>query len=140
MRITSPATRMEMARAMGVRNPVLISDFYNQLDISDSWALYTNQKEFIGVGGVCRPDPERPMQVWLLLSEAARKHMLTVIRAIRLTLAAAPYDHLECQAHTQAGGRIAAMCGLTLDRIENNTEIWTCHSSSCPSETNQPPA
>jgi hypothetical protein len=119
----SPATDMDLACCLPQATLQIWAAARLQLTMGPSWAL----RDAAGAAVACGGFVERGgglAEGWLLMAPAARRHMLEIVRAIRLTGAATPYRRRIVKVTTPEGRRIARAAGYrTLIANSNGMEI-----------------
>lgn len=80
--------------------------------------------------GLCGLYPnETGAEAWFCVGPETAEIMLPLVRRIRLTLDAAPYPAITAFCATEAGQRIAALCGFRFVRHIGNVQMW-CRDES----------
>lgn len=93
----------------------------------DTWSLRLGE-QLLGVVGVYRSSFAN--EAWFAIRPQAGPHMLYLTRRIRLTLDARKYPDLVTVCRSEAGKRIARMCGFRFSLLAQNLEIWEWINSS----------
>ena len=68
--------------------------------------------------------PEGGFEAWFQFARPAGKHLLGVIRAVRLTLASGAYSGTVTLCVTDEGKRFAALCGFIFVTRSPLGEVW----------------
>ncbi|MET3601043.1 hypothetical protein [Martelella mangrovi] len=63
-------------------------------------------------------------EAWFSVRPECARHMGLIVRHGRLTLDAAPYPAIVTFCATDAGRRLARLCGFRFVEHWNNTELW----------------
>lgn len=108
--IHQPATQLDLAACLPGTTLQLWALAKVQLRLGPSWAARTENGEALMCGGYIYRDDET-CDAWFLAAPAAARHMLKIVRGIRLTGIPAPYSRAITYVSTPEGRRIAALCG-----------------------------
>ncbi|TRL39836.1 hypothetical protein FNA46_07835 [Rhizobium straminoryzae] len=119
--IDSPATLLDIADIHGCMSP-LVWDICREMRRNGrTWSLRIDG-DLIGVFGTY--GDEKGAEAWFAVRPAASRHMLFLCRQIRLTLASLDYPEIVVFCETEAGRRIAALCGFQFAAHFEQREIW----------------
>lgn len=113
----TPATQMDVAACAAAVTHQIWAMAKVQVRLGASFALRNAQGEAVACGGFIYRD-EETCDAWFMAAPEARRHMLAVVRAIRLTGIPAPYGRAIAFISTPEGRRIAEMCGYRLVEVQ----------------------
>jgi hypothetical protein len=126
--LRSPATQSDLAACAGTTTMQVWAMARVQVRLGPSWALRTQAGATVACGGyVAHPSPSGDLcEGWFMASPEAARHMLAVVRAIRLTGVPDGYRRRIVFVSTAAGRRIAEMCGFRfLAQRDDGMEVYT---------------
>jgi hypothetical protein len=106
-----PATQMDLACCAATTTMQVWAMAKVQLKLGPSWAVRLADGEALICGGYIFRD-EETCDAWFMASPAAARHMVRIIRIIRLTGIPAPYRRAITFVTTPEGRRIARACGF----------------------------
>lgn len=133
---TKPASNYDIACCVGKCQPILWSALKAQRDASETWSLRDEQEEAFLVAGLWLRE-DGVLEAWFLVREDAAKHLPSIVKAIRLTIERSSYDRIECRIATNAGARIARLCGFQRFETINGVETWRWGSCLAEATTEQ---
>lgn len=106
----APATQMDLAACARPTTLHLWSLAKVQVRLGPSWTMRGEDGVAVMCGGYIFRDRET-CEGWFMAAPSARRHMLEIVRFIRLTGIPAPYRRAIVFASTPEGRRIALACG-----------------------------
>ena len=118
----SPATIVDLAECFVSGSRYEWEILRYQLMAGDSWAIRVKTGENLIVGGFMPTGTEA--EAWMVFAPLAKKHMLPVIRAVRLTLAESAYCRIYVVVLSREGRKIARLTGFHAVGKYNNSELW----------------
>lgn len=122
--IHQPATQVDLAACLPGTTLQLWALAKVQLRLGPSWAARTADGEVLMCGGYIYRDDET-CDAWFLAAPVAARHMLKIIRGIRLTGIPAQYSRAITFVSTPEGRRIAAACGYRRIAVRpDNMEVF----------------
>lgn len=106
----TPANQMDLAACAAAVTHQIWALARVQVKLGPSFALRNGEGGAVACGGFIFRD-EATCDAWFMAAPEARRHMLQIVRAIRLTGIPAPYGRAIAFISTPEGRRIAEMCG-----------------------------
>ncbi len=97
-------------------------------DDSQTWAI-RHEGRLVGLAGLAPIGPGQA-ESWFHFWPEASALMLPIVRAIRLTLAAAPYRAIVTLCTSEAGSRICRAAGFVFAERSEHGEVWAYAGSS----------
>ena len=125
----APANIVDLAACAGVCRKVVWNVMCHQLQLGESWAVRGSDGRAVAVLGYVPHDTDvkaGEAEAWLCLSADARHCVISIVRALRLTLDQVPYSSIYAVIVTPEGQRIARLAGFVMDENVNGLEIWSC--------------
>lgn len=95
---------------------------------SQAWALGAGE-DLLGVAGFVPIGPDEA-ETWFHFTPEARDYMLPIVRAIRLTVARAPYRAIVTLCTSKEGARICRAAGFVFARHSDYGEVWAYAGST----------
>ncbi|MEQ9247329.1 MAG: hypothetical protein RLO21_15195, partial [Nitratireductor sp.] len=111
LRIQSPANLIDFAELVQARSRLMWSVAREMYDGGETWSV-RHDDALLMVGGLYPFDPETG-EAWFCAAPEAAPHMLSLIRAIRLTLWRSRYREIVTLVQSDAGRRIARAVGFS---------------------------
>ena len=119
--VSSPAMIFDMAELCGARTQLHWAVAKDMWAAGDTFAVHEGD-ELLAVLGLY--PIEGGAEAWFNARPALARHMLSVVRQVRLTLTALPYPEIVVVCTTKAGCRFAAACGFTFVEHHENGDIY----------------
>jgi hypothetical protein len=124
--IHQPATQVDLACCAVTTTLQVWAMAKVQLRLGPSWAIRFPDGEAVMCGGYIFRD-EETCDAWFMASPKASRHMLAIVRAIRLTGIPRPYRRAIVFVTTPEGRRIARACGYSyLCERDDGMEVYEC--------------
>jgi hypothetical protein len=121
-----PATQMDLACCAATTTLQVWAMAKLQLRLGPSWAIRLADGEAVMCGGYIYRD-EETCDAWFMASPKASRHMLGIVRIIRLTGIPEPYRRAIAFVTTPEGRRIARACGYRyLSERDDGMEVFEC--------------
>jgi hypothetical protein len=125
--IETPATILDVAELSGAISPLMWAVAREMWANGQTWAIRVDD-ELVGIAGIYPLQPEIG-ECWFNVKPQAARHMLAIVRAIRLTIRESRYREIVVACDTPAGVRIARSAGFSFHAATQNGEVWTCSFS-----------
>lgn len=125
-----PASAADLAECMATTTLQVWALARVQVRLGPSWALRTADGQAVACGGYLAhptpgPDGGRLCEGWFMAAPEARRHMLAVVRAIRLTPIPPAYCRAIVFVSTPEGRRIAGLAGFRhIGTRSDGMEVW----------------
>ncbi len=103
----------EAMSAAGHRNGMAFGLARAQLAMGKSWAMRDESGVAVAVAGLVEAD-RATADAWFVVAPVSRAALLSIVRAIRLTLKAEGYRQIRVVLTTAEGARLARLAGLDL--------------------------
>jgi hypothetical protein len=108
-----PAELTDLAVCLGSVDPLIWQATRHQWEIGPSWALCEGpESPALAVGGLVAEGHGRA-EAWFLTTPQACRHLRAIVRFTRLTFRRSPYRLIGVIVGTDAGARLARLCGMT---------------------------
>lgn len=120
--LVSPATVVDLADVFGSGDYGLWVAAKRQVAAGPSYAIRAVSGAVV-IGGFVRDGDW--WEAWFWAAPSAARHMLAIVRSVRLTLRDRGDDRIYAVIRSDAGRRIACALGFRAFRIVNGREVWT---------------
>lgn len=128
LEISTPATLLDMAELSGASSRLAWAVVREMHSGGQTWAIHDGDR-LVAIAGLY-PVDEVTGEAWFNIRPDAGRHMLSIVRAVRLTIRASPYREIVVLCLTGAGSRIARAAGFSFHSTTGQTEIWSCRNFS----------
>lgn len=135
--VTTPATIFELAELGGAQTSLSWRVLREMWKNGDTWSLWSGE-DLVALIGLYPIDDSETVEAWFNVVPGASKHMLQILRHMRLTIQAGDYPHIVVICVTSAGKRIARACGFTFAETSDFGEVWKWTHYSAVAATKKP--
>jgi hypothetical protein len=122
LQVSHPASIFDMAELGGAISRTQWAVVREMHENGDTWAMRYGDELVLVLG--LYPIDEVTAEAWFQFGPGASRHMVEIIRRIKLTIGSTGYRVIVTVCHSEAGKRIARAVGLTFHAPSAIGEIW----------------